>query len=352
MCSSDLGAFGDAPGGLVAIGMGEIGLPSRLLAGAWGCALTFARLDGSAGSAPGQPTITQLDRLYRVRSQGAGTCIFGVIGNPVGHSLSPVMHNAAFVHHGLDAVYVPFLVSDAAAFWRACGNWIDGLSITIPHKTALLPLMHRVDDLARDIGAMNTVVRGEDAATTGLNTDAPAAIACLEEAAGTLPGKRVLLLGAGGVSRALGLAMLRAGTQVTVANRTAERGAELAGELGCASTPLAQAHTVPYDILINGTSVGMNQPGQTPWPAALHRAGTVVFDTVYTPLETRLLRDAVAAGASIVCGLTMLERQAALQYQAWTGLQAPLPLMHRRALEALGTRWTEAVCRQRSDDGG
>jgi len=327
--------------GLVAIGMGEHGAPSRLLAGAWGSAWSFGQLDGQ-GTAPGQPSAIDLLQRYRVANQGPDTRIFGVLGNPVAHSLSPLIHNAAFRADDLDAVYVPFLADDPLAFWRACGAWIDGLSITIPHKTALIEEMDEVEQLALKIGAINTIYRGEEGQTIGANTDAPAAVDCVQKATGSIAGRRVLLLGAGGVSRAVAFALQAAGAEVVISNRTAERAQALADEVGCRWIAAEDATDEPYEVLINGTSVGMESE-HSPWPPELHRPGSVVFDTVYTPLETRLLQDAQATGGTPVCGLSMLVTQALGQYERWTGLEAPEPLMHRVALEALSTRWTTRI---------
>lgn len=326
------------PGGgpLTAIAMGEHGLPSRLLAGVWGSAFTFARLDGDHGSAPGQPTVRELVKLYRVHQQSAKTRIFGVIGSPVAHSLSPLIHNCAFAHLGIDAVYVPFRVEDAVAFWRTCGEWIDGLSITIPHKQALLGQMHGLEDLAARIGAMNTVYRDRDLKPIGANTDALAVVACLERELGTLDRRRVLVLGAGGVSRAIAVAVKERGGQVTIANRTLDRARELADEVGAEAMTVEDSYRVPYDVLINGTAAGMGKPDETPWPAERQRKDSVVFDTVYHPLETRLLKDAQAAGARTIGGLDMLIAQALGQFQRWTGRDAPEHLMMRAALDRLG----------------
>lgn len=322
-------------GPLCAIAMGEVGLPSRLLAGCWGAIFTFARLDGTAGSAPGQPTARELSQLYRVKSQGHDTRIFGVIGNPIRHSLSPLIHNTALIEQGIDAVYVPFLVRDAVAFWQACGRFIDGLSITIPHKHDLIPLLDRCDPLVERIGAMNTIWRDGDGETIGTNTDAVAAIACVETQVGALSGRRAILLGAGGVARAIAFALAERGTAVTIVNRNPERAATLAAEMGGEIAALADASQQPWDVLINGTSVGMEAPDDSPWPADAHHADRVVFDTVYTPLETRLLRDAQAVGARTVGGLDMFIGQAAEQYRRFVGRDAPTEAMHRVALERL-----------------
>ncbi len=323
-------------GALVAIAMGEHGLPSRLLAGAWGAALTFARLDGDVGSAPGQPTVSEMLNLYRVKQQNAQTKIYGVIGSPVSHSLSPLIHNTAFIHHKLNAVYVHFRVEDAVAFWRTCGEWIDGLSITIPHKTALIGQMHTIEDLARRIGAMNTIYRDRDLKPCGANTDALAVISCVEEQICSVKNRVVLVLGAGGVGRAIGVAMKDRGARVIITNRTADKAKELAEEIGAEFMTLDQALSVEFDVLVNGTSAGMGKPDETPWPSDRHREGSVVFDTVYHPLETRLLRDAQRAGARPIGGLEMLVRQALGQYQRWTGRDAPEHLMMRACLDRLG----------------
>jgi 3-dehydroquinate dehydratase/shikimate dehydrogenase len=322
-------------GPLCAIAMGEHGLPSRLLAGAWGAAFTFAHLDGGDGSAPGQPTVRELVGLYRIKRQGPRTRIFGVIGNPVGHSLSPLIHNTALAHHGIDAVYVPFLVGDALPFWAACGGWIDGLSITIPHKHALLTAVHGLEPLAERIGAMNTICRDAGNRAIGANTDASAAAACLESQLGSLQGRRITLLGAGGVSRGIAFALAERGAKLVIANRGRERAEELAKEVGAKVVDFDKATTTPYDALVNGTSQGMDDPTTSPWPASAHRAGTVVFDTVYTPLETKLVKEAQAAGARTICGISMFIGQALGQYRRWFGIDAPEGLMHRMALERL-----------------
>ncbi len=325
------------PGGpLVAIAMGEHGIASRLLAGVWGGHFAFARLADDQGSAPGQPTVEELIDLYRVRSQSEHTKVYGVIGSPVAHSLSPLIHNTAFIHHHLDAVYVPFRVENAPAFWRAFGARVAGLSITIPHKSALLTLMHGVEAQAARIGAMNTVYRDKDLHAVGANTDALAVVRCLEGEIASLSGRTVLVLGAGGVSRAIAVAVAERGASVVIANRTLDRAQELASEIGANALTYPEAQKIAYDVLVNGTAVGMGQGDESPWPAASHRRDSVVFDSVYYPLETRLLKDAQLVGARTVSGLDMLISQALGQFSRWTGLEAPGPLMYRAALDRLG----------------
>lgn len=310
-------------GELIAIAMGEHGAPSRQLAGAWGSFLTFARLDGDGGSAPGQPTVAELLEVFHLRRQRRNMPVYGVIGSPIAHSLSPVLHNTCFQAAGIDAIYARFRVEDAAAFWRACGGWIQGLSITIPHKTALMPLMDRLDPLARQVGVMNTVHR-QGGSTVGATTDATAIAACIA-AAGHGPAVRVLVLGAGGVAQAAACALARNGATVAIHNRTHARALELAARCGGTALDADQARAFPYQVLLNGTAVGMKAPDDTPWPHP-HRAGTSVFDTVYTPRHTRLLREARAAGCTVIDGVEMFARQAAEQFRYWTG-QHPLASM-------------------------
>jgi 3-dehydroquinate dehydratase / shikimate dehydrogenase len=309
-------------GPMLAIAMGEHGLPSRLLAGAWGSCMAFARLPDQPGSAPGQPLVSDLLDLYRLRAQGADTRVFGVIGSPVAHSLSPLIHNAAFAASAIDAVYVPFRVEDPLAFWRACEPWIEGLSVTIPHKHALIDEVDSLEEVAASIGAINTIYRSDTGSTIGANTDAVAIVRCLEEAVGVLACQRVLVLGAGGAARAAALACRLKGADVTIANRTYARAHELALTSDCHAVELSEAPRRPYDVLINGTSVGMGKPEDTPWPREAHRAASVVFDTVYTPLQTRLLREAAAAGATTICGLDMFIDQAVGQFTRWTAIEA------------------------------
>ena len=240
---------------------------------------------------------------------------------------------------------MPFLVHDPASFWWSCGQWIDGLSVTIPHKSSVIGLVDQVEEIAQDIGAINTIYRDDDDRVIGANTDAPAAVNCVQQVMGTVAGKKVLLLGAGGVGRAIAFAMKAASAEVIIANRTIEKAQSLAEEVGCDYCSISEALDQPYDILINGTSIGMNSD-ESPWPADRHIPDTVVFDTVYTPLETRLLSDAGHHQCQPICGLNMLIDQALGQFERWTGRPAPAPRMQRLALEHLGTDWPEGLACQ------
>lgn len=315
----------------IALTMGEHGHVARILGPKFGAFLVFASAGAGRESAPGQVPARDLVDLYRFRETGPATRLYGVIANPVAHSMSPAIHNAAFRECGIDAVYLPFRVDDVAQFIPAYQELpMDGYSVTIPHKEAVIPLLDEVEPLARRIGAVNTIVR-RDGRLLGSNTDWAAAVHAIESslaAGASLRGKTALLLGAGGASRAIAFGLAAAGCRVFIANRTAERAVRLAADVGCESVGLADIGAVPYDILVNGTSVGMHpRIDATPLDPSLLRPGSPVFDSVYNPLETRLLREARKAGCRTVDGLAMFVNQAAAQFELWTGVPAPCDLM-------------------------
>jgi shikimate dehydrogenase len=263
------------------------------------------------------------------------TELYGIIGKPVSHSLSPAMHNGGFAALGLNKVYLPFEVTDVAGAMiglRALG--IQGASVTIPHKQAVIPHLEAIEPVAARIGAVNTLVV-EDGRIKGYNTDwlgANRALAGQME----LAGQRVLILGAGGSARAIGFGLLEVGADVIIASRTPAKGRGLAKDLGCQWVPLAEAGTLAAAALVNATSVGMTpHPEQSPMAREGLAGFKVVMDIVYAPLETRLLRDAKAAGCRIVNGLAMLLYQGAAQFELWTGRPAPLEAMRKALLAAL-----------------
>lgn len=325
----------------IMLGMGEAGLPTRILGRKYGNFLTFASLEAGKESAPGQVTADELIHMYRYRSIGPQTAVYGVIANPVRHSMSPAVHNAAFADRGLDAVYLPFLVEgDVAEFLRAFRILgVKGYSVTVPHKERALEAMDESDALGRRIGALNTIA-DRAGKLYGTNTDVGAAIAALEAALGgrsPLREKSVVLIGAGGAARAVAYGLLDRGAQVIIANRTVERAQALAQEVGARAIPLKELADVEADILINTTTVGM-QPrvDESPVPKSVLRPGMLVFDAVYNPLETRLLYDARKAGCKILSGLDWFIRQAAAQFELWTGKPAPVQVMEKVARERLG----------------
>lgn len=263
------------------------------------------------------------------------TELYGILGNPVSHSLSPAMHNAAFQHLGLNKVYVPFPAQDAAAAingFKALG--VKGASVTIPHKQAVIATLDEIDPVAARIGAVNTLVL-TDARVYGCNTDWLGANTALRQLT-ALPGKKVVLLGAGGSARAIGFGLLEEGADLCLASRTPARGQALATALGCPWLPLEAIVGLHADILINATSVGM-APNQDQSPIARQALAhfAIVMDIVYAPLETRLLREAKEAGCQTINGLAMLLYQGVAQFELWTGRPAPVEIMRQQLLSAL-----------------
>ncbi|MFZ5774187.1 MAG: shikimate dehydrogenase [Thermodesulfobacteriota bacterium] len=266
------------------------------------------------------------------------TELYGILGNPVAHSLSPAMHNAAFASLGLNKVYLPFAAADAGAAmaaFRALG--VRGASVTIPHKQAVLPHLDSIDPVAQRIGAVNTLLI-EAGRIHGLNTDWLGANRALEEKI-PLKGASVLLLGAGGSARAIGFGLIEAGATIAIASRTQEKGEALARLLGCPWLPLTEAAHHRADALVNATSVGMSpRKDETPIPAGALANFQVVMDIVYAPLATRLLTEASQAGCQTIDGLAMLLYQGVAQFEAWTGQQAPVALMRQSLLDSLAQK--------------
>ncbi len=278
------------------------------------------------------------------------TKICALIGDPIEHTMSPVMHNTAYKKLGLDYVYIPFRVKPeglplAVAGLRALN--VRGFNVTIPHKVSILPLLDGLDPLAEKIGAVNTVVN-EDGELRGYNTDATGFLQALLGRKVEPGDKNVVILGAGGASRAISYILAGRGAHLTILNRKleldwAEEIAEFIREdLG---REVRVLELIPRllgkalegaDILVNATSVGMSPAsGKSPAPAKLLHRRLVVFDIVYNPMMTRLLKEAQAAGARIIGGIDMLAWQGALAFEKWTGQTAPLNLMRREAVKML-----------------
>jgi len=274
--------------------------------------------------------------------------ICGVIADPIGHTVSPAMHNAAFEQVGIDYLYVPFQVKKeelgkAIAGMRALN--IRGLNVTIPHKVAVIPFLDDLDDLAQRIGAVNTIVN-DDGVLKGYNTDATGFLRALLERGVEPKGKTASILGAGGASRAISLALAERGSNLIILNRTWDKVKEQADRISQLCQREVQALKLnkenlakalnKADILINTTSVGMSPDiEETPVTADLIKPPVIVFDIVYNPIKTRLLREAEAAGAETISGIDMLVWQGALAFEKWTGLKAPVKVMREEAIKAL-----------------
>lgn len=257
--------------------------------------------------------------LGEVKMIDAQTLLYGVIGNPVKHSLSPIIHNAAFERMGLNAAYLAFEVNDLIGTLNGIrGLGISGVSVTIPFKTQVIPLLDQVEDIARKIQAVNTI-KNEEGRLVGYNTDWCGAVEALEEKV-DLKGKKVLLLGAGGSARAIGFGLKEKGSQVIISNRSSDKANELAKNLGFVCKPLLSMSELEFDVIINATTVGMSpHHAESPLPKIFLKEGMVVMDIVYQPLKTKLLQEAEERGCSTIDGLEMLVHQGVAQIEIWTG---------------------------------
>jgi 3-dehydroquinate dehydratase / shikimate dehydrogenase len=321
---------------IIVLGMGMPGLMTRVLALSRGAMLTFGALRRGAESAGGQPTINELKDLYRVDQLTRDSETLGVIGNPIGHSRSPLMHNAVLKALGRNGVYLPFEVDSAADFVRDFVrpatrkiDWrLRGLSVTIPHKLAIIPHLDSIDVTAQRIGAVNTVVVEGDR-LLGYNTDVIGAMKPLDELI-DLKGARAAVIGAGGSARAICYGLSERGAETTVYARDPQKSQLLADEFKTRAGTI-DGFDGRADLVINCTPIGMrgHSEGQSPVRAEQVRRVKLVYDLVYNPEETALLGDARAAGCRTLGGLAMLVGQAAEQFRLWTGLDAPVDVMWR-----------------------
>jgi 3-dehydroquinate dehydratase/shikimate dehydrogenase len=295
--------------------------------------------------APGQLSFEEMRDVFHYDRINARTEVYGVVADPVSHSLSPLVHNAAFTHEKLNKVYLPLRVpKDQLAEALAAFEWlgIKGYSVTLPHKEAALAFTERYDGPVREIGAANTLYRDGQGQWRAANTDYEAALNTLAEslperttepgydAAHPLAGRKVLMLGAGGVARAIGMGVVKHGGALMISNRTKARAEELARSLKCILVQWENRGAVFADVLVNCTSVGMH-PGvdDTPFAENWLRDGMVVFDTIYHPERTLLIKQARERGCATVTGVEMFVRQAARQFELFTGRPAPLDVMRK-----------------------
>lgn len=305
----------------VCIATGEAGEASRVLYRRLGGWATYAAPETGEGSAPGQLRASEMRTLYRADRLTARTRVFGVVGHPLGQSRGVQVHNALFRRAECDAVYCRFPVKNLARFMRSVAPLLSGFSVTIPHKESVLAFLTRIDRRASAIGAVNTVLRCPGG-WRGVNTDAPGALDAVESVV-RVAGKVMLIIGAGGAARAIACEARRRGAHVVVANRTASRARRLAAELGLDAVPMDRIGRVAFDILVSATPVGMvPRTGASPVPRPVLRG--VVFDAVFNPPMTRLLRDAAAAGLKVIPGTGMYVRQAAMQSALYVGVRPSL----------------------------
>jgi len=331
----------------IGICMGDIGIPTRILAARFGAPFTYATFHHERALAPGQLSFQQMTEIYGYDRINSETDVYGVIADPVGHSLSPLIHNTAFQHLKLNKVYVPFRVprEGLAQFLAdATALGIKGLSVTIPHKEAVVTHLTQADGAVRGIGATNTVVFEGDQ-RLGYNTDYRAAMSSLEQALGAtaegdnpLKGKMALVLGAGGVGMAIAYGLLRREAHVVLTDGVAAKAKHLAGRFKCRSAEWAQRHSVAADIIVNCTPVGMHpNVDETPFERRHMKPSMVVFDAVYNPENTLLIKEARSQQCKVVTGVDMFVRQAAIQFKLFTDHEGPADLMRdviRRAIAA------------------
>jgi 3-dehydroquinate dehydratase / shikimate dehydrogenase len=317
----------------IAVPMGEVGLPARILALREGSELAYAPV--AEATAPGQVSLDHMKRLYRAHTLTRRTQVYGVIGDPVGHSLSPLLHNTGFVARHMDAVYLPFLVHDLRDFLAAVPEFgVRGFSVTHPHKQAILKYLKECDPLAAEIGAVNTVVVRRDGSLYGSNTDHLGLLRALEKKL-RIKGSRALIFGAGGSARAAAFALSHAGALVGICARREKAAKELARAVGGEVVPRRALRTASFDAILNATPVGMHPHGGiSPLaPGELHCR--VVMDLVYRPQSTQLLKIAAKKGIATVSGVEMFLAQGIAQWEIWTQKRGPEASMRRAVLAAL-----------------
>jgi len=317
----------------VAVPMGDVALPARLLALREKKGFAYAPVENA--TAPGQVSLDETMRVYRADSLDSRTRVYGVIGDPVGHSLSPLMQNAGFQARRMNAVYLPFLVHNLKDFLDSVGPLgIRGFSVTLPHKERIVSRLDGCDPLAARIGAVNTVVVRGGGKLYGYNTDYVGVLRSLERRM-PLQGSRVLIVGAGGAARAVAFALAQAGTSVCVCARRPEKARLLARAVGGEAVAWSRVRREFFDAIVNATPVGMHpQIGRSPLDARELNC-RLVFDTIYRPRQTRLLQLAARRGIETVSGVEMFVAQGTAQWEIWTGERAPVEAMRKAVVQAL-----------------
>jgi 3-dehydroquinate dehydratase/shikimate dehydrogenase len=324
--------------------MGQAGLISRILAKKLGSFVTFASINQESATAPGQLNIREFKQLYRYDDITADTQLFGVIADPVGHSLSPAIHNACFAQMKMDRLYLPLLVQGQKREFNTFLNnvllrkWLGfrGLSVTIPHKRNALDYAGAnqgfIEPLAGKIGAVNTLIVRSDGKIKAYNTDYSAALDAitsgLKISRAELKEMPIAVVGAGGVARAIVVGLSDAGAKIKIYNRTLERAEKLAAEFNCEFAPLDELKNMDARLLVNCTSIGMHPNiDSTPVPKEYLKKSMAVFDTVYNPAQTLLLKNAKKKRAKTIDGVSMFVNQAMTQFKLFTGTDADPNLM-------------------------
>ncbi|MGA2904390.1 MAG: shikimate dehydrogenase [Candidatus Korobacteraceae bacterium] len=311
---------------MVGVCMGEQGIISRVLGVRAGSVFTFGAATKGEETAPGQALASELRDIYRIEMVDQATQVYGVVGDPLSHTLSPVMMNAAFRREAVNAVYLALHAKSMKDLLACVQNIpIRGLSVTMPYKQEIIAALENSDPLTRQIGACNTIVRGADGKLYGFNTDVAGIVAPLQQRLG-LTGARVLIVGAGGAARAAAFGLKAKGAEVFIVNRTPPKGQALARQAKVKYIKRADVAKQEFDVIINATPVGMNGNRHSPLEEKELNA-KFVFDLVYNPAETRLITMARARNIQVIPGLEMFVQQGARQFEIWSGKPAPLAEM-------------------------
>ncbi len=326
-------ALATGRGDLIAVPMGDAGLPARVLTLRQGSPLAYAA--AGEATAPGQLTVEEMKDLYRADKLDRRTRVYGVIGEPVGHSLSPAMQNAGFQARGVNAVYLPFLVPDLEDFLGAVGPLgIAGFSVTLPHKQRILEHLDDCDPLAALMGAVNTVVVRAGGKLYGYNTDYVGVLRAIERRL-PLAGSRTLLYGAGGAARAAAFALAQAGAMVCVCARRRKQAEALAQSVGGVAVDRRQLRREFFDAIVNTTPVGM-YPHVRETPLAPEELNCrLVMDLIYRPAQTRLLQLAKRRGLETASGVEIFLAQGTAQWEIWMGERAPHAAMKKALMAKL-----------------
>ena len=322
---------------LIGLCMGEQGLISRVLSVRAGSAFTFGAVSADLKTAPGQISTRDLRSIYRIDQVDAVTRIYGVVGDPIEHSLSPIIMNTALRRENVNGVYLALHAKTLKDLIHCVrGIPLHGLSITMPYKQAILSHLDNTDAHTTKIGACNTVVRGQDGKLYGFNTDAAGVVRPIEQRL-SIEGAKVLVLGAGGAARAAVFGLQERGAEVWILNRTSAKAQKLARQAKARTIKRADLRKIAFDVIINATPVGMGNTRDCPLKDEEIQA-RVVFDMVYDPVETHLLQVARAKGIAVIPGVEMFVQQAARQFEIWTGKPAPADDMLRAVTIALQER--------------
>jgi 3-dehydroquinate dehydratase/shikimate dehydrogenase len=320
---------------IIAFCMGPYGQFGRVMSLILGSKVSYASVEKGRESADGQLSLGEMISHYRIKKIDKNTKIAGLIGSPVGHSWSHIMHNAGFDKIGMNAVYLKFQVDKLKEFidyFRQLN--VLGFSVTIPHKVEIIGYLDKIDKKAEDIGAVNTIAK-KNGMLIGYNTDCDGAVHALKCRTG-IKGKNAVILGAGGSARAIAYGLREEGANVTILNRSVGKAKIIADYFGCGYGRLSRLEDMDYDILINATSVGMHpNVSASPVPANLLRKNSIVFDIVFNPHKTKLLKEAEKKGCKTILGFEMLVYGAMLQFRLWTGEDAPEKAMRRKVMEHL-----------------